>query len=1076
MKLAFWKKKRVASSVELENSSREDVSTVKLQYDDIGLKHSIRTTDKTDADFYWESLVDEELAYQIDNTYVLPWEELFHIQNNSEHDEAIKWLNLPNSNGLYPIVRSENGLSDADFRIILDGWSDKSTTKIKGTVQRSGAIVIVNGKEHLLSESSWRLIEKIKEFSRVSEKDRATNQKYWAQIRSLANKSKANLDEFLRKTIVLAPDQLQLNLRKNLVSNESVVEVQPGFDEAPSNWLQSFDSYNEVQDQYTISLPEGGLAHIIIEPEVKSVLNEIKKMPRRRISGERAQTFLHNPFAQLGSDALEVITPENFEESKKEAEIYSYRMQVEKTYDDSSNFAAAQLILSENSDREQDPIFLELSNIEQAQYFVNAYEKESPVFLWAGYNIDRTSYMDLQIEELKQELDKIRQYEDDLQAQAVLDLSNYSDRVIGIGEAEALGSGAIQKDSGESGWLPQSLIEVSSSFAQTDADNSSTDIEELAQRIQKAEVDNESFVIHPETNTPIALDDAKTLLNELQEVKKEEAPAEAEEHGSVENDEVKKKSTLLIASNIDEADFTKQRVETLFFDENNAPPARLPSSFRSQEFGLKKHQEYGVSWLQNLYQYAPVEVSGCLLADDMGLGKTLQLLCFIGEILETAEDKKPALIVAPVSLLENWESEINRFFSAKFGKVLSLYGDNLKARKIPKHLISSQLREDYGITNLLEEGWLGGADIVLTTYETMRDLEFSLGRVDWSVMVCDEAQKIKVPTTMVAKGAKAQKADFKIACTGTPVENSLVDLWCLFDFIQENLLGSLSEFNKNFRRPIEKDADEDGSIINDLRQLIEPQVLRRMKHDVAELPKKIEVTDCKNINISALQRKLYMQVSNDCKSLSEEGKKGVMLAALHDMRMICAHPFKFDETASIKESPKVEWLVNTLEDIKQKGEKVIIFTEFRDIQVFLKRIILERFGLNVTTVNGDSNTNTRKGLTRQAIIDKFQETDGFNIILLSTVAVGFGVNIQKANHVIHYTRSWNPAKEDQATDRAYRIGQDKEVFVYYPSIYAHDFETFEIKLDKLLASKRSLADDMLEPNVEITQELMQSIS
>lgn len=139
-------------------------------------------------------------------------------------------------------------------------------------------------------------------------------------------------------------------------------------------------------------------------------------------------------------------------------------------------------------------------------------------------------------------------------------------------------------------------------------------------------------------------------------------------------------------------------------------------------------------------------------------------------------------------------------------------------------------------------------------------------------------------------------------------------------------------------------------------------------------------------------------------------------------------------------------------------------------------IILERFGLNVTTVNGDSNTNSRKGLTRQAIIDKFQETDGFNIILLSTVAVGFGVNIQKANHVIHYTRSWNPAKEDQATDRAYRIGQDKEVFVYYPSIYAHDFETFEIKLDKLLASKRSLADDMLEPNVEITQELMQSIS
>ena len=156
-------------------------------------------------------------------------------------------------------------------------------------------------------------------------------------------------------------------------------------------------------------------------------------------------------------------------------------------------------------------------------------------------------------------------------------------------------------------------------------------------------------------------------------------------------------------------------------------------------------------------------------------------------------------------------------------------------------------------------------------------------------------------------------------------------------------------------------------------------------------------------------------------------------------------------------------------------EKVIIFTEFRDIQVFLKRILSENFDLNVTTVNGDSNTNSRKGATRQGVIDKFQATDGFNVILLSTVAVGFGVNIQKANHVIHYTRSWNPAKEDQATDRAYRIGQDKEVFVYYPSIVAHDFETFEIKLDKLLSSKRNLADDMLKPEVDLKQELINSI-
>ena len=1074
MKLAFWKRKK---SVEPASAENEVASIVplQLQYDDIGLKHGYTAVAKTDADFYWESLADEEVAYQSDDNYILPWEELFQIQQDSEHDGVIDLLNLPLSNDLYPIIRSENGISDSDFQIILDGWCDNNKVKFKGSVKRTGAIISLAGKEHLLSEATWKLLEKIKEFSRVTDKNKSLNQKYWAQIRSLANKSEANLDEFLRKTIVLAPEELQLNLRKNLVSTESVVEVQPDFKDSPSNWLQTFDKYNDVQNEYTISLPEGGLAHVIIDPQVKSVLNEIKKMPNRRIAGERAQTFLHNPFAQLGEDAVEVISSEGFEQSKEEAEIYSYRLLIDKTYDELSHFSSAQLILHENSSREQDPILLELSNLTQAQHFITTYGRSSPVFLWAGYSIDRTNYLDNQIEALKSDLEKIQQYDDELQARTVLDLSNYSDRVIGIGEAEKLSSEAIQKDSGESEWLPQNLIDESANLSQFTSENTDVSTELLEQRIQHAEAEGEDFVLHPDSNVSIALEDAKNLLDELRE-SKDESPAEKDvEQEQADIDEKKKKSTLLIANNIDEADFTKKRAEILTFDESNRPLARLPSSFRNQEFSLKKHQEYGIAWLQNLYQYAPIQVSGCLLADDMGLGKTLQLLCFIGEYLETAESKKPALVVAPVSLLENWESEINRFFSAKFGKVLSLYGDNLKQRKIPKHLISSQLRNDYGITNLLEEGWLGGADIVLTTYETMRDLEFSLGRVDWSVMICDEAQKIKVPTAMVTKAAKAQKADFKIACTGTPVENSLVDLWCLFDFIQENLLGSLSEFNKEYRRPIEKKDDEDSAIIDELRQLIEPQVLRRMKHDVAELPAKHEVNDCKNIEMSTLQRTLYKQVSNDCRSLSEQGHKGVMLTALHSMRMICAHPLKLQEQATIKDSPKAEWLIDTLETIKQKDEKVIIFTEFRPIQVFLKRLLLERFGLNVTTVNGDSNTNSRKGLTRQGIIDKFQEVNGFNVIILSTVAVGFGVNIQKANHVIHYTRSWNPAKEDQATDRAYRIGQDKEVYVYYPSIAATDFETFEIKLDKLLSSKRSLADDMLKPNVELTQELIQSI-
>ena len=1028
MKLAFWKKNKNTDAVPSEHPAEPPLSLA-LQYDETGLQYPYQSADKTDADYYWESLVDEDMAYLLDDHYMLPWDELFELQQDTEDQSAIHWLNLPPATALYPVIRSENGLSDSDFQIILAGWCDKSGIKHKGAVKRTGAIVTVEGADYLLNKATWKLLEKIKEFARIGDKNESINKTHWAQISRLANKSAANLDEFLRKTIVLAPETLQLNLRKNLISTESVVEVQPDFEDSPSNWLQVFDGYHNVQNQYTVSLAEGGIAHIIIEPKVKSVLNEIKKMPNRRITGERAQTFLHNPFAQLGEDAAEVVSPDSFDESKKQADIYSYRLLIDKMYDERGLFASAVLTLQEDSEREQAPIIKNLASSQHAQHFINTYERPSPVFIWAGYSVDRSRYLEEQIEVLKGELAQIQQYEDELQAKTVLNLANYSYRVIGIGEAEKLNIGIIQKDSGATSWLPEHLM----------ADDKTTD----------------------EAQASVADDSTKDPAEDMPD--------------AANMAEKKKKSTLLIASNIDEAEFTKKRANQLLFDDNKRPPARLPSSFRSQEFGLKQHQEYGIAWLQNLYQFAPKNIGGCLLADDMGLGKTLQLLCFIGEYLETAKVAKPVLVVAPVSLLENWEAEIDRFFSAKFGTVLSLYGDNLKQRKIPKHLISAELKNDYGITNLLEDNWLGTANIVLTTYETMRDLEFSLARVDWSIMICDEAQKIKVPTAMVTKAAKAQKADFKIACTGTPVENSLTDLWCLFDFIQENLLGSLNEFNKAYRRPIEIKEDLNHHIIEELRTLIAPQVLRRMKHDVAELPAKHEVNDCKNIPISTLQRDQYTQVLHDFKQASQQGGKGMMLGLLHDIRMICAHPLKSQDQATLDASPKAVWLIKVLESIKQKNEKVIIFTEFKDIQVFLKRILSENFDLNVTTVNGDSNTNSKNGATRQGVIDKFQATDGFNVILLSTVAVGFGVNIQKANHVIHYTRSWNPAKEDQATDRAYRIGQDKEVFVYYPSIVAHDFETFEIKLDKLLSSKRSLADDMLKPEVELTQELIQSI-
>lgn len=391
-----------------------------------------------------------------------------------------------------------------------------------------------------MNEPNFQLVEKLKEFSRLENKDTKQNQKYWANIRKLANKSNANLDDFLRKTLVLAPDKLQLNLRKNLISQESVVEVQPEFDEAPSNWLKTFDQYNNVQDQYSVSLPDGGIAHVVIEPQVKQVLNEIKKMPNRRISGERAQAFLHNPFAQLGDDAIEVISPESFEESKQQAEIYTYTLEIEKNYDELNHYISAKLELQENSEREKNPIILELYNLDQTYHFIQAYEKKSPIFVWAGYEIDRCSYLDDQIEELKSDLNQIQKYQDEIQAQKVLDLSNYSGRVIGIGEAEKLNSEFIKRDSGESEWLPQHLMDLEQQLQDEDLDET---IELLEQRIQQAEQNSQDEVEIPYTDKEVSLDDAKKLLDRLYASKKEEPKEILEESNA--NSQKKKKDTLL---------------------------------------------------------------------------------------------------------------------------------------------------------------------------------------------------------------------------------------------------------------------------------------------------------------------------------------------------------------------------------------------------------------------------------------------------------------------------------------------------------------------------------------------------
>lgn len=262
--------------------------------------------------------------------------------------------------------------------------------------------------------------------------------------------------------------------------------------------------------------------------------------------------------------------------------------------------------------------------------------------------------------------------------------------------------------------------------------------------------------------------------------------------------------------------------------------------------------------------------------------------------------------------------------------------------------------------------------------------------------------------------------------------------------------------------------------LDKLRAMIEPQLLRRTKQDVAkDLPAKIEDQTCKSLQMSFMQNRLYrseVKAYQEQRVLQEKlgEQNAAMLGLLHTLKLVCAHPHGVRPEGIAREvSPKLDWTLRKLKMIETLGEKVIIFTELRDIQRTLQLAIIDDFGFRPEVINGDTNASSERGPSRQQLIDKFQKKPGFGVIILSTTAVGFGVNVQAANHVIHFTRPWNPAKEDQATDRAYRIGQTRDVHVYYPTVVSDGITTFEQTLDHLLSRKRALATDMLNGVGEI---------
>lgn len=524
----------------------------------------------------------------------------------------------------------------------------------------------------------------------------------------------------------------------------------------------------------------------------------------------------------------------------------------------------------------------------------------------------------------------------------------------------------------------------------------------------------------------------------------------------------------------DEVLIIKENAELLEYSEGNGKHTAINHNFSkignlNSFIALKEHQIEGISWLQTLQKE---KFGGCLLADDMGLGKTLQLLYFIEWHSQINNHSKPYLIVAPVTLLENWENEYQKFFTTQTLPLTLLYG----ATEMSKHF------------NKQEVEWLQRKQIILTNYETLRTYQFNLCAVDYAVVVLDEAQKIKTPGTLVTNVSKALKADFKIAMTGTPVENTLVDLWCIMDFSVPGLLGNAKDFAREFQNPLKEEETDVKELGEKLREKIGVFIKRRLKRDVAkDLPQK---NDNKNSRVKKImpftQLERYKveidQAQN--KDLTGVDRRNQILKSLWAIRDISDHPFLIDSQIAnfksdelVSTSAKLQVLIDILEEVRAKDEKAIVFADRKETQKMLQKVIYDYFHVFPSIVNGDTPTTKKPEgkakLSRQQTIDRFQEENGFNVIVMSQLAAGVGLNVTKANHVIHYSRHWNPAKEEQATDRAYRIGQLKDVHVYYPmAVFPDEMrnedgskqKSFDEILDLLLDKKKSLASNTLFPS------------
>lgn len=462
----------------------------------------------------------------------------------------------------------------------------------------------------------------------------------------------------------------------------------------------------------------------------------------------------------------------------------------------------------------------------------------------------------------------------------------------------------------------------------------------------------------------------------------------------------------------------KSKIDELLKMDNTPLPLNLNAR-------LRHYQQRGYNWL---YKNARLGL-GSLLADDMGLGKTLQVITTLQKFKEEGALKgKPALVIAPTTLLSNWKAEIERFAPSLQATIF--------------HGAARQAEFDQ-------------SDVVITTYGIARTENEKICKQPWYVLVIDEAQNIKNAETAQTNAVKKIKSDIKIAMSGTPVENRLMEYWSIFDFANPGYLGNTNWFNDEYARPIE--LNQDSKRLEKFRSITSPFIMRRVKTDkavISDLPEKIE----NNLfgNLTKEQAALYKSITHDLMQEVEKAeginRRGIILKLLTILKQVCNHPLQYLKNGNEvkpEQSGKMMLLLQLLETIYENGEKVLIFSQFKEMGSLLRTAIHEHFGKKALQLHGG---NTRK--ERDEMVRSFQNNPLSDTFILSLKAGGTGLNLTAGNHVIHYDLWWNPAVEAQATDRAFRIGQKKNVMVHRMITKG----TLEEKIDDMLRSKKQLAN------------------